>query len=350
MKKLLTVFIILTFYMSVFAGDAARKGTAGATQLLIPVGARSIATGGAFVSYFTGVESIYYNPAGLDRMGGTQAMFSYMNYLADINMSYFAVGTHLDIGSFALTYKALNFGDIPITTFENPDGTGQFYSPSYMILGLTYSKMITDRVSAGINFSFIHEGIMNTAADGFAIDFGVQYRFTPTFSLGATVKNIGPDMRYTGEDLKFRTDVPGAALGSGSTMTEYDTEKFQIPSYFELSLAYVTNINESNSLSFGGVFRNNNSLEDALRFGLEYEFMNALFLRGGYNFLIESSSSSSAGATQSLYTFSLGAGVSFELVDQLYIQFDYAYQAVDQFPTDNHVFTLLKHRRNIKRH
>lgn len=334
MKKLLTGFIILILSTTVFAGDAARKGTAGAEQLLIPVGARSIATGGAFGSHFAGVESIYYNPAGLDRMKGTEVMFNFMNYIADINISYFAIGTQLDIGSIGFTFKGIDFGDIPVTTNANPDGTGQFYSPSYFVLGLTYSKMITDRVSAGANFQFINEGIMSTGASGWAIDFGIQYRFTPNFSLGVVIKNIGGNMRYTGEDLKDRTYVPDAALGGGKAIYEVDTEPFQIPSYFELSLGYTLELNEDNDLSFGGVFRNNNNYEDQASGGIEYNFMKSFYLRGGYVYQWENTDLAT-------YDWSVGAGISFDIINSVNIVFDYAYRNVQNLPADNHVFTLL---------
>ena len=337
MKKLLTVFIILILSMTVFAGDAARKGTAGADQLLIPVGARSIATGGAFNSHFIGVESIYSNPAGLDRMQGTEAMFNFMNYIADIDVSYFAIGAKTGIGSIALTYKGINFGDIPVTTNQNPDGTGQFYSPSYFVLGLTYSKIITDRISAGANFSFINEAIMNTGASGWAIDFGVQYRFAPNFSLGVAVKNIGGNMEYTGEDLKTKVEVPDAALGGGKGVYEVDTEPFQIPSYFEMSLGYTFEFNEDNDLSIGGVFRNNNNLEDEIRGGIEYNFLKTLYLRGGYVYQIDLEDR----ANQETYNWSVGAGVSFDLMNSVNIVFDYAFRNVENLPSDNHVFTLL---------
>ncbi len=334
MKKLLTVFIILILSLTVFAGDAARKGTAGAEQLLIPVGARSIATGGAFGSHFIGVESIYYNPAGLDRMKGTEAMFNFMNYIADINISYFAIGTQLDIGSIGFTYKGINFGNIPITTTQNPDGTGQFYSPNYFVLGLTYSKMITDRVSAGASFQFINEGIMDVGASGWAIDFGIQYRFAPNFSLGVAVKNIGGNMRYTGEDLKAKLEVPDAALGGGKAIYEIDTEPFQIPSYFELSLGYTLEFNEDNDLSFGGLFRNNNTYEDQVRGGIEYNFMKTLYLRGGYVYQWDNTDLAT-------YNWSVGAGINFNIGSSLNLVFDYAFRNVENFPADNHVFTLL---------
>ncbi|KAB2853203.1 MAG: hypothetical protein F9K42_00620, partial [Ignavibacterium sp.] len=73
MKNNLILLFIVLFSISLYAGDKSRKGTNGADQLLVPVGARSIATSGAFVANVIGLESIYYNPAGLDNTQRTEA-------------------------------------------------------------------------------------------------------------------------------------------------------------------------------------------------------------------------------------------------------------------------------------
>ena len=74
-------------------------------------------------------------------MQGTEAMFSYMSYLADINISYFAVSSVLgDLGSVALSFKTFDFGDIPVTTNDFPDGTGKTYSPQFLTIGLNLLK------------------------------------------------------------------------------------------------------------------------------------------------------------------------------------------------------------------
>ena len=192
MKKILLIAMSLIFTSAIIAGDESRKGTNGAEEVLIPVGARGIAVGGTFLANITGLESIYYNPAGLDVIPRTEAMFSYINYLADINISYFAVGTSLgDFGSLAFDLKSFDFGDIPITTNASRDGTGQFFSPTFLTIGLTYSKVLTDRISIGTNFKFITESIQNTNASGFAVDAGVQYRFTEAFMFGVAIKILG---------------------------------------------------------------------------------------------------------------------------------------------------------------
>lgn len=317
-----------------FAGDKARKGTTGADQLLVPVGARGIATGEAFLSNVTGLEAIYYNPAGFAHANGSEAMFSYMTYLADINVSYFAIGTNLgDLGSFAFSVKTFDVGDIPVTTFDAPDGNGDLYSPSFLTAGLTYSKIITDRVSVGVNAKVISESILDVSAVGFAVDFGVQYRFSNNLSLGAAVKNIGTNMVYSGSNLQFRTGIPGTVPGSRTGMFEVVAEPFQIPSYFELSLGYKYDINEQNMLQVASTFRNNNVLEDQMKFGLEYGFNQMFFVRAGYDLLLEN-------MNQNTFGFTAGAGINYQMTEGINFVLDYAFREVKEFPTANHIFTV----------
>lgn len=334
MKKLITIYLIIAFASIIYAGDVARKGTTGADQLLIPVGARGIATGGAMLATLSGVESIYYNPAGLDRRGATEGMFSYMSYLADINISYFAAATSLgEFGSLGFSLKTMDFGDIPITTADFPDGTGSTYSPSYITAALTYSKIITDRISVGTNLKVITESIENTSATGFGIDVGVQYKFDERISIGAAIKNIGTNMTYTGADLQQTTEINGSVVGTGGGLQEVVTESFQIPSFFEMSVSYNYAINTQNSLLVGSTFVANNSLEDQLNVGLEYGYMDILFLRGGYNYQLEN-------YDDAIFGFTAGAGVSYKLSDDLGVNVDYAFREVKEFPDPNHVVTV----------
>jgi opacity protein-like surface antigen len=321
-----------------YAGDTSRKGTNGAEELLIPVGAQSIATGGAFLSNVSGLEAIYYNPAGLSQGKGTEAMFSFMTYLADIKVSYFAIGSSLgDLGSVALSVKTLNFGNIPVTTDDAPDGNGSTYSPGYLTAGVTYAKVITDRVCVGVNAKVINETIADVSATGFALDFGVQYKFPSNLSIGCTVKNIGTNMSFSGNSLQTFTTVPGAQLATPNGNYQVVTEEFQIPSYFELSTAYNYNINEQNIFNIGISFRNNNSFEDEMRLGLEYGFNNQFFLRGGYSSPVQNTSASAIGAN---YGFTFGAGVNYSFIDGMNFTLDYAFQQVKSFPNPNHTFTI----------
>lgn len=333
MKKIILIILTVIISVSIYAGDKSRKGTTGADQLLVPVGARSISTAGAFVASVNGLESIYYNPAGLSVLPQSEAMFSFMNYVADINMSYFAAGTSLgDFGSVALSLKSFDIGDIPITTNEFPDGTGSTYSPTFLTIGLTYSKVLTDRVSIGTNVKLISESIGNTSANGVAIDAGVQYKFDSKLSIGATINNIGPNMVYSGQDLRVQTNVPTSVIGGPNGTYEVVAEPFQIPSYFQLSLNYEERFDENNNLMLASTFTANNSLDDIFNFGLEYNFMSSFFVRGGYHLYTEN-------ADESIYGFTAGAGINYTL-EGMGLSFDYAFRDVKEFPTSNHIFTV----------
>ena len=332
MKKI--ILILLLIATSIYAGDVARKGTSGAEEVLIPIGARGIATGGAFIANMTGLESLFYNPAGLDIYPQTEAMFSYVTYLADINISYFAIGTSLgDFGSIAFDLKSLDFGDIEETNVLFPDGTGNTFSPSFMTFGLTYSKVLTDRIAIGTNMKLVTENIGTTNATGFAVDAGVQYRFSNELMIGATVKNIGTNMSFSGDDLTARTTIPGSVPGATGGSYQIITEPFLIPSSFQLSLTYGIDFNAENNLLLAGAYTVNNQYEDVANFGLEYGFMNNFFVRGGYNYLVQNQD-------DSIYGLTFGAGVNYDIGGGVGIVFDYAYRAVQEFASANQIFTI----------
>ena len=68
MKRIIALFIIGVLFLAVgepaAAGSGNRTGTGGASQLLIPVGARDLAMGGSTISTTYGIEALFWNPAG----------------------------------------------------------------------------------------------------------------------------------------------------------------------------------------------------------------------------------------------------------------------------------------------
>jgi len=89
---------IKVFLSSVFligalsAGTIKSQGQAGATQLLIPVGALSIATSGANGATVLGVDALYLNPAGIAGfIGGFQGTASTMSYIGNIDISNYII-------------------------------------------------------------------------------------------------------------------------------------------------------------------------------------------------------------------------------------------------------------------
>jgi uncharacterized cupredoxin-like copper-binding protein len=130
----------------------------GAAQLLIPVGARGIAMGNANIASSTGVEALFWNPANVASMNrSVDVMFSHMNYIADIGVEYGAVAASVEgFGVLGFHVKSLSIGDIDVTTTEQPDGTGQKFTPQMLTAGVTFSRQLTDNIAVGFN-CLIHQ-------------------------------------------------------------------------------------------------------------------------------------------------------------------------------------------------
>jgi len=88
-----------------------RKGTSGATELLIPVGARGTALSGTAAGDATGLEAIFWNPAGLATVEGTEVMFTHTSYIADMKVNYAAAATR--VGSIGVLMDGFGFTGIP---------------------------------------------------------------------------------------------------------------------------------------------------------------------------------------------------------------------------------------------
>ena len=177
--KLGIVVILIVSLTNVFASGEKRNGTAGAQELLIPVGAKGMAMAGTDIAGITGVEALYYNPAGMSGMeGSVEAAFSIMNYIADINLVYGAVGVNLGgIGALGLSVKTLHFGDIPVTTVERPEGTGAVFSPRFTVLGLSYSNFLTASIKVGVTFNFDNRPVEGASETDYVLYTGFGWQW-----------------------------------------------------------------------------------------------------------------------------------------------------------------------------
>lgn len=333
---LAAIVVLLALFVDVFAGGGKRNGTGGAQELLIPVGARGLALSGAYTSGITGLDAIFYNPAGLGAAGGSaEAMFSYMNYIADINFTYAAAAFHMEgFGSVGLSVRSLDFGEIPYTTVENPYGTGATFSPTFVIFGVTYSNALTDRIRVGLNVNIISEEIERVAASGVAFDAGVQYNGLAGIEglkFGLVLKNLGPKMQFAGPDL-LRSATDTETL-KGSQFREINAASFELPSQMELGLAYERRFSDLYSATFSSSFQNNTFSNDEYKFSGEFIYDNMVFIRGGYTYVSE------AANVEEESIFGPTFGVGFKVPGDLVLGVDYAFRSATYFDA-NHMVTL----------
>ena len=347
MKILIRLLVIIAVFLlgvdSTFAGGGTRNGTDGATELLIPVGTRGISLAGSSIATETGLGALYWNPAGVSVMNNSvTAEFSHMNYIADIGVEYGAVGVKLEnFGVIALDLKALNVGNINVTTVDQPDGTGQTYSPQFLTFGATYSRELTDRIAVGLTFNYISETIAQVSATGFAFNVGIRYSdFVDVkgLDIGIVVKNVGPQMAFTGPGLLVTASPtgsissPSTAFDRGPTQYSVNAASFDLPSSFDVGVGYSPYIDEMNSIKISGVYENNNYSGDVYNLGAEYGYNKMFFVRVGYSMSPKNQD------PNYIYGFTAGAGVDYNL-GGIEARIDYAYRAVKYF-TGNNVFTI----------
>ena len=339
MRSVLCLLLAVCVVGVANAANGSRIGTAGAQELLIPVGARGIAIGGSSMIFSTGADAIYWNPAGLGRMtSSVEGMVSTMSYIADINIVYAALGIQAgEFGTLGFSVKSLAFGDIPVTTTTYPDGTGELYSPTYITMGATYAKSLTDRIAVGITANLVNERILAMNSTGVAFNIGIQYQNLGTAGLdvGIAVKNIGTDMKFSGSNLLQRAE---AEVGLRQTQFyTVEAASSQMPSSLEIGLGYTHRIDDQNLARIGGMFRNNNFQEDEYNLGAEYSFDNLFFVRGGYT-LPGRNPKDDLGEREYIYDFTIGAGLHYN-TGNVDLTFDYAYRHMKYFDASN-VVTL----------
>jgi hypothetical protein len=318
------------------AGSGNRTGTSGATELLIPAGTRYIAMGGAGTAITSGVEALFWNPAGAAKTPFDVGVFaSHMQYIADIGVNCAAVSVNVrSFGVLSLELKGIAFGDISITTADLPDGTGATYSPQFLTLGLTYSLQLTDRVSIGVTGMLISESMDRVSATGVAFSMGVIYDNLVNLhglSFGVAVKNIGPQMQFDGAGLDVPSTPPG--LDRPAYLYRVQAASFEIPTTIELGLGFRTMIGEDHALVFAATFQNNTFSDDEYKAGMEYGYKDLIFIRGGYDY-----SPAADVRRENIFGASFGAGVH-AMVGGVDIRFDYAFRSAKIF-TDNHVFSV----------
>jgi hypothetical protein len=257
-----------------------------------------------------------------------------MSYIAGIGVDYAGVSVRLGgMGQLGFTVKALSVGDIAVTTEDQPDGTGEIASPTFLVAGGTFSRQMSDRIFGGITASYIYEKMDRVAASDVAFSAGVQYvglGGIDGLSLGVAVKNIGPRMTYDGSGLVRTADIGDASRGSSPLKIAAATS--DLPSTIEIGLAYSWTPGGSDRLNIGSVFQNNNYSEDEYRFGAEYVYDHLVSIRVG--------ESISPQDTGNEYIFGPSGGIGVAIpIDDIRVSLDYAFRWVRYF-SGSHIITL----------
>jgi len=330
MVTLLVCAAALTVPVTAMAGGSERTGTAGAMELIIPTDARGAAMGGSVIADADGAEALFWNPAGAALIDGSELLASHREYIAGINLDHLAfVYNAGSFGVLGLSVKALTTGDEPVYTTQNPEGTGEVFSSSFVVVGASYARAVTDQVTFGLTGSFVTERIYRETANGIAFDMGFVYRPSlRNMTFGVVVKNYGPKMKFDGPDFDIPTDI-GQDGQNDPHNARTESASFELPSFIQFGVAWDPLQTERHRVRVTGAFQSNNFSEDEFRLGSEWAMSDQFFVRGGY---------SASSQDQYMHGFSVGAGVMLPF-SGTNTSIDYTWAEAGVF-NSNHFFTL----------
>jgi Uncharacterised protein family (UPF0164). len=297
-----------------------KVGSTAAPFLSIGIGPRAVGMGGAFTATANDITSLYWNPAGAARVGGSAATFSHTKWFADINFNYAAAMLSLgDWGTIGGSVTYLDYGETEITTIREPEGTGATYGAKDMAMGLSYSMNLTDRFSIGGTVKYVQQKIWNTSASTVAFDVGVLF-LSEIYGLriGATISNFGGDMTMDGKDLLVLYDIdPGSFGNNDQILAKLKTDPFPLPLTFRVGVAMdVVNTSDFRfTAGLDALHPSDNS--ESINVGGELVYKNMISVRGGYKSLFLNNTEEG---------LTLGVGLNYDFAPGLGLSFDYAYQ------------------------
>jgi hypothetical protein len=316
------LFMSFLFFQLTFAAGITKVGTSAATFLRIPVGGRSVGMGGAYVSMLDDPAALYWNPSAISMLKTNALIADHSPWLPGIDFDYFGIVLPFEnIGTVGISTTFLHTQEMLITTYENQMGSDETFTASSMALGISYSRMLTDRFSIGGTVKYIRETIYNTSASGIAFDVGTIF-ITPLagIRLGASITNFGSKMQMNGEDLNVRVDIaPDQEGNNQSVIGRLYTDEFDLPLTMRIGISgeVIQSDMVRLTLSADGINPNDNaqSVNVGGELGL---FHDMLRVRLGYRDLL---------LPESEFGFSYGLGIhELALFGNVSISTDYGYQ------------------------
>ena len=294
-KAIVFITIMMLPFQEVFSGNEQRAGQAGASELLINPWARSSGWAGANIAGVRGLEGVYSNVAGLAFTEKTELIFTQTSWLKYGNKMFDANSSVSNISSFGLAQKvgesgvlgfsvmSMDFGEIEITTVDQPDGGIGTYSPKFMNIALSYAKIFSNSIYGGMTIKMISEQISNVGASGIALDAGIQYVTGEKDNLkfGISLKNVGPRLSFTGDGLSFRAQTD--PNNDYNQTIEMRSSELELPALLNIGISYDINVLR-HRLTGAGTFTSNSFQKDQYRLGGEYSYREMFMVRLGYTY------------------------------------------------------------------
>ncbi|MFH1368800.1 MAG: PorV/PorQ family protein [Elusimicrobiota bacterium] len=203
MKRIFLAVTIAAFAINPGYGafSSSDAGTSAAQFLKLGAGARAAGMGEALVAAADDSTSIYWNPAGLNKVSGKSFSLMHAVWFEDISYDWASFAMpYRDWGVFGMGVQYLSYGSI-----KRIDNTGLEtgdFSPTDLCVSLSYARQCKG-FDLGANVKYISLKIENSAV-AYAADIGAQYKLMNVLddklTLGLAAQNMGTKVKFISEE------------------------------------------------------------------------------------------------------------------------------------------------------
>ncbi len=282
------VWIIIICFM-VYGQESSEVGTSMANFLKIGAGARATAFGDAYVAIANDASATYWNPGGLGFLKRTEALFQSTSWIANSDLYFFAIGMPVgNWGTFGASVYAFGSGEMDETTLLQPEGTGRSISASDISIGVSYSRQLTDRFSAGMTVKYIKEQLSRESASTLAFDVGSIFitNFLHEMRIGISMSNLGGKMHLDGPDLIRSHDLAPDLPTNRFADASLSTQDWDLPLIFRFGLATDIFKTDNSRLTVASAINDSRDFELRYNYGAEYSLEivkdQMVFARAGF--------------------------------------------------------------------
>jgi len=221
MKRVFVMLFAVTMLFTGLGKDVYAQGETAVTFLLLAPDSRAGGIGESGGGLADNSAAIFWNPAGIAFLTGSEVSITHANWLPQFNLDlfydYLTYRQYVEElgGSITASITYMNFGEFIRTSSISPEPIGTFRSfDAAMTLG--YATKISNDWGLGFNFRLIHSRLADQGAgeeqgEGVAtsVSFDVATMWRPEhldlpligdvgnkFSMGINLSNLGPKIYY----------------------------------------------------------------------------------------------------------------------------------------------------------
>ncbi len=214
LKKLPYLAVVLAAIPGTLLADA---GYTSANFLKIGMGARAAGMADSFTAVADDPTAIYWNPAGLYQVEGTQLSLTHNAWLQGVNIEYLALSQKLgSAGAVGLGFTTLGLQSF-LSTVEDSSGNfagnGPSVSASDWELSAGYSNLLSrflpdhrfDRTLVGLSVNVVGQNEVGLTGTAISFDAGIIQLFPQDhLSVGLDVVNVGTAIQDRSQPLEAK--------------------------------------------------------------------------------------------------------------------------------------------------